>query len=98
MSLNDQGFNQFYTLFKMKKSILNLGKALNKIEQKSINGGDGILPTTGDPRCENVTETQYIEHCGCYTSTQCGNMTVPASDGNGYVLRSGQCINNRCVA
>jgi hypothetical protein len=25
----------------MKKSILNLGKALNKAEQKSINGGRG---------------------------------------------------------
>ncbi len=28
--------------FKMKKSILNLGKALNKIEQKEINGGFNI--------------------------------------------------------
>ncbi|WP_272151310.1 hypothetical protein [Tenacibaculum aiptasiae] len=25
----------------MKKSILNVGKALNKIEQKAINGGEG---------------------------------------------------------
>jgi hypothetical protein len=32
----------------MKKSILNFGKALNKAEQKSINGGlstdDGVCP------------------------------------------------------
>ena len=41
MSINDQGFNQFINYFKMKKSILNLGKALNKAEQKSINGGAG---------------------------------------------------------
>ncbi|MEO9571163.1 MAG: hypothetical protein ABJH82_12540 [Polaribacter sp.] len=28
----------------MKKQILNLGKALNKAEQKSINGGDCFTP------------------------------------------------------
>ncbi|WP_299674810.1 hypothetical protein [uncultured Tenacibaculum sp.] len=27
----------------MKKSILNLGKALNKVEQKTINGGFGPI-------------------------------------------------------
>ncbi|WP_440067593.1 hypothetical protein [Tenacibaculum discolor] len=27
----------------MKKSILNLGKLLNKVEQKLINGGDGSI-------------------------------------------------------
>ena len=28
----------------MKKSILNLGKALNKVEQKEINGGKRLAP------------------------------------------------------
>ncbi|TDQ23969.1 hypothetical protein [Tenacibaculum caenipelagi] len=31
----------------MKKSILNLGKALNKIEQKTINGGGESCPPRG---------------------------------------------------
>ncbi len=31
----------------MKKSILNIGKSLNKTEQKEINGGS-ILPTCSD--------------------------------------------------
>ena len=34
----------------MKKNILNLGKALNKAEQKSINGG-----APGPPECCNPT-------------------------------------------
>ena len=40
MSLNVQGFNQIIIKsFIMKKSILNLGKTLNKTEQKEISGG-----------------------------------------------------------
>ena len=43
----------------MKNSILNLGKALNKAEQKSINGGNGpcgpsggtILLAKSEPAC-----------------------------------------------
>ena len=35
----------------MKKQMLNLGKALNKIEQKSINGGGGDLGS----RCKAQT-------------------------------------------
>ncbi|CAM1339562.1 hypothetical protein TAESTU_10684 [Tenacibaculum aestuarii] len=38
MSLNGQGLINIKFLI-MKKSILNLGKALNKVEQKQINGG-----------------------------------------------------------
>lgn len=44
----------------MKKSILNLGKAINKTEQKAINGGFGPTVCSGD----------FINHntgdCGCY--------------------------------
>jgi hypothetical protein len=39
----------------MKKQILNLGKALNKAEQKSINGGIGHPPTLGP--------CQYLTNC-----------------------------------
>lgn len=46
----------------MKKSILNLGKTINKSEQKTINGGFGSRICSGD----------FINHstgeCGCYCS------------------------------
>ncbi len=38
----------------MKKSILNLGKTLNKVDQKKINGGrhdDGAYPNCGTKHC-----------------------------------------------
>lgn len=42
--------NGFKLLFIMKKSILNLGNPLNKIQQKQINGGiDPYLCTLNDP-------------------------------------------------
>ncbi|MCT4699673.1 hypothetical protein [Tenacibaculum haliotis] len=44
----------------MKKSILNLGKALNKVEQKTINGGGIITKCTnlGD-FCDFVSGSGY---------------------------------------
>ena len=41
MSLNDYNFNEYLNFLIMKKQILNLGKALNKAEQKEVNGGVG---------------------------------------------------------
>jgi hypothetical protein len=41
VSLNVHGKYNLLNILIMKKSILNLGKALNKAEQKSINGGRG---------------------------------------------------------
>ncbi len=41
----------------MKKSILNLGKPLNKIEQKQVNGGTNYSCSPGDgalPRCPAI--------------------------------------------
>ena len=35
----------------MKKSILNIGKALNKAEQKTVNGGKGGIRCTDDSHC-----------------------------------------------
>ncbi len=37
----------------MKKSIFNLGKALDKAEQKTINGGRMQCDTNGDRVCED---------------------------------------------
>ena len=41
----------------MKKSILNLGKTLNKVEQKSINGGTG-------EKCWLGYKYGIIDECG----------------------------------
>ncbi|WP_028887795.1 hypothetical protein [Tenacibaculum ovolyticum] len=46
----------------MKKSILNLGKALNKAEQKEVNGGIRFRSCTGTgSRC--CVQTQWGQFC-----------------------------------
>ncbi len=46
----------------MKKSILNLGKTLNKTEQKNINGGsDNPINSC---KCDSRTGKYYDPHCG----------------------------------
>jgi len=64
------------------KNLLKLGPALNKTEQKSINGGFGI-------------PTAYLSHCGygseglacvtglphCPTGTCGGNTCIPTTNG-----------------
>jgi hypothetical protein len=55
--------NIIIKFFIMKKQFLNLGKALNKAEQKSINGG--VLNSEG---CDHTYACQYDEICtngGC---------------------------------
>jgi len=42
MSIIDQGFIEYFKTIKMKK-VKNLGKDLNKSEQKSIKGGDSHI-------------------------------------------------------
>ncbi|MEX6626209.1 hypothetical protein [Tenacibaculum salmonis] len=44
-------------LGKMKKSILNLGKALNKVEQKNVNGGG----TRGWKKC--ISDKSKVSEC-----------------------------------
>ncbi len=60
MSLNDQGFNQFYKLLKMKKKFSSIGVILEKVEQQLINGGNdncnyyasrGLCFGDNDPYC-----------------------------------------------
>ena len=51
----------------MKNSILNLGKALNKAEQKSINGGltdqDGPLPTDSSCSARQCAALPMLLRC-----------------------------------
>ncbi|MDE1207241.1 hypothetical protein [Tenacibaculum larymnensis] len=42
----------------MRKSILNLGKTLNKAQQTQINGGRKMCDTNKDRVCED-----YGDHC-----------------------------------
>ena len=47
----------------MKKSILNLGKALDKAEQKEVNGGNEFL-ACGGVLCETISYCK--EYCDSY--------------------------------
>ena len=47
----------------MKKQILNLGKALNTLEQKQVNGGDSRKPFL----CDVINGQIYA----CYLPTRC---------------------------
>ena len=47
----------------MKKTILNLGKSLNKIEQKLVNGGGAVGFCDGQGNCPLG---QYCEGIYCY--------------------------------
>ncbi len=51
MSLNVQEFKYFNKSISMKNSILNLGKALNKAEQKTVNGGAAPVCTGNEIAC-----------------------------------------------
>ena len=67
----------------MKESILNIGKTLNKIEQKFINGGLKLKPTQCcDPALRCCTTSHlalnnpgcggtYISGCQYHPSTDC---------------------------
>ena len=52
MSQNVHG--KYNLLFIMKKTILNLGKTLNKAEQKQINGGRFAFRCKMDSDCESI--------------------------------------------
>ncbi|MEE9364390.1 MAG: hypothetical protein V3U92_17445 [Cellulophaga sp.] len=57
----------------MKKSILNLGKALNRLEQKAINGGGPYrCNPQGDSYCCGPANWQ----CG-YCGMSCGGIVDP---------------------
>jgi len=48
----------------MKKSILNLGKALNKSEQKKVNGGYGNCPQNCEYFSDTVISSSFLTSCG----------------------------------
>ncbi|WP_155995153.1 hypothetical protein [Tenacibaculum ovolyticum] len=54
----------------MKKSILNLGEALNKAEQKSINGGIGPVCKSGYFNDQDTCRRGYHPH-PIYGSVAC---------------------------
>ncbi|TYQ00346.1 hypothetical protein C7447_101958 [Tenacibaculum adriaticum] len=47
----------------MKKQILNLGKALNKAEQKQINGGFNVIRCHGHHDCPSGWLCDYRNRC-----------------------------------
>ncbi|CAL2104705.1 hypothetical protein [Tenacibaculum sp. 190130A14a] len=53
----------------MKKSILNLGKALTNAEQKEVNGGWGSCTGSGSRCC---VQTQWGEFCDAGRCTRFG--------------------------
>ena len=67
----------------MKKSILNFGKALNKAEQKSINGGEAFQcayyrqynlcfgPLPGCQPCGRIDDYVGARTCGLLTHESC---------------------------
>lgn len=73
MSLNDQGFNQSILNLKlMKKSVLKLGKSLEKKEQQLINGGyiftcERFCSSSNSVREDQIRRygADVFESCGC---------------------------------
>ncbi|WP_299887369.1 hypothetical protein [uncultured Lacinutrix sp.] len=65
----------------MKKQILNLGKALNKVEQKQINGGSACAyyhqynlcfgPVPGCLPCGRMDDYPGASTCGLLTHASC---------------------------
>jgi hypothetical protein len=50
----------------MKKQILNLGKALNKVEQKQISGGVSSCDTYSGPSCYGRISGMRCGTCEAY--------------------------------
>jgi hypothetical protein len=76
----------------MKKSILNLGKALSKAEQKNVFGGDGWRDTpkkVGDPHGDPYGGTggsgsgggNFCICCVGYTTVGCSQSTMASCGG-----------------
>lgn len=58
----------------MKKSILQLGKALTRKEQSEINGGGIITPVCSSVSWGTVTEVWHDTDCMCYFKRVTGFM------------------------
>ncbi|KAB1154005.1 hypothetical protein F7018_16095 [Tenacibaculum aiptasiae] len=69
----------------MKKSILNLGKTLNKVEQKSINGGEGPGEGNNDGPNRRGCYEQPVTDVNCISpwiyAPGCGWVCMVAPEG-----------------
>ena len=72
----------------MKKSILNIGKALNKAEQKSINGGGGKGP------CPCTTNYTSLPGGGNFCSYPGSDPNFPGGVCLGTVVNGVCCVNH----
>ena len=50
----------------MKKSLLNLGKTLSKVEQKAVNGGMSNCSSYNGPICFTVNPVAGCGSCAAY--------------------------------
>ncbi|MDP2541642.1 hypothetical protein CSC81_09720 [Tenacibaculum discolor] len=77
----------------MKKSILKLGRALNKKEQKNTFGGNTF--TSPNPDCDGAHDGNGYLYCQCGDG---GNCTRNVWTGTGWVPKAGTCSAGNCVA
>lgn len=72
----------------MKKSILHLGKAIGKMEQKSIKGGEELEPACIGTGTGGVGSTGFSQACvGQPRGTQCiidGYLAACTGNGGGF--------------
>ncbi|KAB1151712.1 hypothetical protein F7018_18050 [Tenacibaculum aiptasiae] len=66
----------------MKKSILNIGEALNKAEQKSINGGQPFYGPCFEWCADPYIQQNYWKPLNCSCNNRGGN-TGGGSNGDG---------------
>ncbi len=92
MSLNVQGFNHLNHII-MKKSILNLGKALSKSQQQQLLGGSGRYKNPCP--CTSSFETHGGGECSYPStgSTPWGD-PFPGSRCYGEIKSDGRCCVN----
>ncbi|CAL2076088.1 hypothetical protein [Tenacibaculum sp. 190524A05c] len=71
----------------MKKNILNFGKALNKIEQKTINGGGRAIPCFEWCALDSYFQSTIPKplFCNCNTNTSGGSNNTSGGNNNGPV-------------
>ncbi len=76
----------------MKKSILNLGNALNRAEQKLIHGG--ISSSFNPCPCSNSYTVDWVDSKGevCSYPTTLANSTFPGSRCSGRVKNDVCCL------
>lgn len=74
----------------MKKSILNIGKALSKVEQKTVNGGDPNPPGNCNsfPTFPNLSPSGHT-NTTCSSTADCPPNPIPGAP---YMCDFGCCL------